>query len=100
LKEAFEHKGFAFIEIIQPCLIFHDDKGLKERTYMLEDHDYENYEAAMKKAEEFDYASKEYKQLKIPLGIFYRKESTTFEDNWPQLRDLKFKKTSWKDIKR
>jgi 2-oxoglutarate ferredoxin oxidoreductase subunit beta len=25
LDEAFKHKGFAFIEVIQPCLIFHPD---------------------------------------------------------------------------
>jgi len=33
LKEAMKHKGFAFIEIIQPCLIFHPDTGYKEKTY-------------------------------------------------------------------
>src|SRR4030043_759812 len=27
LKEALKHKGFAFIEILQPCIIFHPDIG-------------------------------------------------------------------------
>ena len=30
LSEAKKHKGFKFIEIIQPCIIFHPDKGYKE----------------------------------------------------------------------
>ena len=79
LEEASKHKGFAFIEIIQPCIIFHDDKGYKERTYNIQEtgHDKTNMIAAMQKAEEFDYNSK---VGKIPLGIFYQKERDVFEE--------------------
>ncbi len=95
-KEALKHKGFAFIEIIQPCLIFHPDKGLKEHTYMIEDNDCLNVEEAMKLAGEFDYGN----YGKVPLGIFYKKERPTFEEVNPQLKTLMDKKISWKDIKR
>jgi len=97
-KEAMKHKGFAFIEILQPCLIFHNDKGYAEKTYTLDsvNHDKTNFEEAMKKAEEFDYNTAN----KIPLGIFYQKEKPVFEDLHPQLVDLKKKKIGWKDIKR
>ncbi len=97
-KEAMKHKGFAFIEILQPCVIFHPDKGYKERTYSLEEekHDKTNFDAAMKKADEFDYNLAE----KIPLGIFYQKEKTVFEDNFPQLVDLKKKGIGWSSVKR
>jgi len=99
LDEAQKHKGFAFIEILQPCLIFHQDKGYKERTYNLQEkgHDKSNLKQAMEKADEFDYNSK---TSKIPLGIFYQKQEETFEEKFPQL--VKFMKTkkSWKDIKR
>ncbi len=97
-KEAMKHKGFAFIEILQPCLIFHDDKGYMEKTYSLDSvkHDKTNFEQAMKRAEEFDYNVIN----KIPLGIFYQKEKPVFEDLHPQLVDLKKKKIGWKDIKR
>jgi 2-oxoglutarate ferredoxin oxidoreductase subunit beta len=100
-KEAMKHKGFAFIEVIQPCLIFHDDKGYKEKTYSLEKegHDKTNFDNAWKKADEFDYNGVNEK-TKIPLGIFYQKERPAFEDLHPQLADLKKKKMSWKDIKR
>ncbi|MBI2629669.1 2-oxoacid:ferredoxin oxidoreductase subunit beta [Candidatus Pacearchaeota archaeon] len=78
LREAFKHKGFAFIEIIQPCIIFHKDEGVKEKMYSLQEqgHDRSNWQEAMKKAEEFDYNNAE----KIPSGIFYQKERATFED--------------------
>ncbi len=97
-REALKYKGFAFIEIIQPSVIFHTDKGYKEISYSLEKegHDKTNFEAAWKKADEFDYNTVK----KIPLGIFYQKEKPVFEDLFPQLVDLKKNKMGWKDIKR
>jgi len=101
LKEAVKHKGFAFIEILQPCLIFHPDKNYREHTYMLENvkHDKTNFKSAMEKAEEFDYNLVNEK-TKIPLGIFYQKEKPVFEDLFSQLRELKKKKMGWKDAKK
>jgi len=98
MQEAFRHKGFAFIEIIQPCIIFHPDIGFKEKTYSLEQagHDKTDIKAAMEKADEFDYNTAK----KIPCGIFYQKERATFEDLWPQLQQLKKKGIGWKDVKR
>ncbi len=98
MEEAFKHKGFAFIEVIQPCLIFHKDLGYKEKTYMLHEqgHDKTDFEAAMKKAEEFDYNS----VTKIPLGIFYQEKRKTFGENYEQLVNLKKKGISWRAIKR
>lgn len=82
LKEAFKHKGFAFIEIIQPCIIFHPDANYKDKTYNLQEngHDKTNFEEAMKKAQEFNYDKIESK-TKIPLGIFYQKEKPVLEEN-------------------
>jgi len=98
LSEAFKHKGFAFIEILQPCIIFHPDEGYKEKLYSLEEsgHDKTNYEQAWKKSQEFDYNTIK----KIPVGIFYQQERETFEDKFEQLKNLKKQGTSWKDIKR
>jgi 2-oxoglutarate ferredoxin oxidoreductase subunit beta len=81
LLKAQEHKGFAFIEIIQPCIIFHNDKGYKEKTYFLneENHNNKDYIEAIKKADEWDYDGIK-ENTKIPLGIFYQKERETYED--------------------
>lgn len=98
MKEAMKHKGFAFIEILQPCIIFHKDIGYKEKTYFLEKtgHDKTKFNNAWKKAQEFDYNVAK----KIPLGIFYQVEKETFTDKWPQLKKLKEENKSWKDLKR
>lgn len=81
LEEAFKHKGFAFIEVIQPCLIFHADAGYKEKIYMLHEkgHDKKDFKKAMEKADEFNYDILTDK-TKIPLGIFYQVERESFEE--------------------
>lgn len=81
LEEAQKHKGFCFIEIIQPCIIFHNDAGYKEKIYNLQEkgHDKTNMQEAMKKAEEWDYNGVKI-DTKIPVGIFYQKEREVFED--------------------
>ena len=79
LNEAKRHKGFKFIEIIQPCIIFHPSANYKKYTYMLKDklHNPHDLKSAMKKSEEFDY-NKINKNTKIPLGIFYQKRVPIF----------------------
>lgn len=98
LNEAFKHNGFAFIEILQPCIIFHPHKGYKEKLYSLVDsgHDKTNYDQAWQRANEFDYNTID----KIPTGIFYQVERESFEDKFEQLKKHKEQGTSWKDIKR
>ena len=73
MKEAVKHNGFSFIEVIQPCLIFHPDLKFKEHTYNLQEkgHNKHNWKEAMEKACEFDY-NKINEKTKIPLGIFYQ----------------------------
>jgi 2-oxoglutarate/2-oxoacid ferredoxin oxidoreductase subunit beta len=77
-QEALKHKGFSFIEILQPCLIFHNTP-YKDRVYSLEEekHDKTNFEKAIKKAMEFDYFSN---KGRIPTGIFYQKKMPVFEE--------------------
>ena len=97
LKQAIAHKGFSFVEILQPCLIFHSSMlKYKNKLYWLEKegHDKTNLNAAMKKADEFDYNIAK----KIPIGIFYQTQKSVFEDQFPQLQKLG--KQGWKDIKR
>lgn len=81
MKEAILHKGFAFIDILQPCITYHNpSKFFAEKIYKLENekHDFKNFDLAMKKALEWDYSISENK--KIPIGIFYKVEKQTFDD--------------------
>lgn len=75
LKEAFLHKGYALIDIFQPCVVFNKTntyKWFKSNTYEL-DSSYQpnDLASAMHKALEQD---------PIPIGIFYRSESDTFDE--------------------
>jgi len=98
MNEAQKHKGFSFVEIIQPCVIFHDDIGYKEKMYSLEKsgHDKTSFEKAFKKAGEFDYDAIK----KIPVGIFYQTKRDVFENQFSQIKELKKKKISFRDLKR
>ncbi len=76
LKEAFLHKGYALVDVFQPCVVFNKVntyKWFKDNTYEL-DSSYEknSLPSAMEKALEND---------PIPIGIFYQDEHTTFEEH-------------------
>ena len=101
IGEALKHKGFSFVEIIQPCVIFHKDEGYREKMYSLDDkkHKKTSFEQAWKRAQEFNYNGIG-KSTKIPLGIFYQAKKPVFEDQFPKLVDLKKKKLGWVNIRR
>jgi len=99
LKEASKHKGFKFIEILQPCIIFHPHKGYKEIIKQIpKSHDVKNFNKAMKLAISWDY-KKIKKNDKIYTGIFYKEKRPSIVDKHWQLKDLCKKKKSWCDRK-
>jgi len=81
IKEALLHKGFAFVDILQPCITFHDTrKFYEDRMYKLEDinHDHSNFEEALKRAMEYDYNLRQ--DSRVPIGIFYKTSRKTLEE--------------------
>ncbi len=82
MKEAIRHKGFSFVDILQPCVSFNNTfQFFRERVYKLEEsgHDPTDFRKALEKAMEWDYSSKD---SRIPIGIFYKKEEKTFEEEF------------------
>ncbi len=83
--QAIKHRGFALIDILQPCVSFNYKntyKWYKERTYKLEDlKDYnpEDKMQAYVKAHEWGD--------KIPIGVLYKETRSTYEDFLPQIKD-------------
>jgi 2-oxoglutarate/2-oxoacid ferredoxin oxidoreductase subunit beta len=76
MKAAMHHKGFAFVDIIQPCITFFDTREYyKERVQWIDEksHDRTNLDAA------FDLV-RSGSDTKVPLGIFYQVEKPTFEE--------------------
>ena len=76
IVKAVEHKGFSFLEILQPCIAFFDNRGFyQEKIYQLENHDFLSKEKASEKIREWDYQDG---KGKIPIGIFYQVEKPVF----------------------
>ncbi len=74
MKAAITHKGYALVDILQPCISFNKVntfKFYKERVYhMKEDYDYTNKAQAFERSLEWGD--------RIPIGIFYRKEKPSY----------------------
>jgi 2-oxoglutarate ferredoxin oxidoreductase subunit beta len=74
MLSAIAHKGFSFVDIIQPCITFFDTRDyFKERMYWLPENIPTN-----NLGQAIDIARKDGE--KIPLGIFYNVEKPTFEE--------------------
>jgi 2-oxoglutarate ferredoxin oxidoreductase subunit beta len=75
MKAAIEHKGFAFVEIIQPCITFFDTREhFKDLVYWIAENEYDttNFDAAT--------AFLGQENERVPLGIFYSIIKETFEE--------------------
>jgi 2-oxoglutarate ferredoxin oxidoreductase subunit beta len=87
IKGAITHKGFALVDVFQPCVTFNylnTYQWFQERLYKLETagHDIKDRDAAMSKAQEDSRSG--YK--KIPIGLFYKEERPTYEEQLPQIK--------------
>lgn len=85
-KGAIKHKGFAFVDVFQPCVTFNKlntYEWFRERVYKLEGHDVTDRWAALKKA----YEDSETGYKKVPIGVFYKVEKPTYESLLPQIKD-------------
>jgi 2-oxoglutarate ferredoxin oxidoreductase subunit beta len=81
MKEAINHKGFALVDILQPCVSFNKVntyEWYRQRVYRLGgEHDPSDRKAAFAMALEWGD--------KIPLGIIYRNNRPAFEERLPVL---------------
>lgn len=93
IEAAMNHRGFSYVEVIQPCLQFNTEMDIiRKMTYEIQNNT--DMEKAMKIAGEWDYNKKE---GKIPIGIIYEANRPTLEDNYPQISNLLKSKKSWKN---
>jgi 2-oxoglutarate ferredoxin oxidoreductase subunit beta len=95
MVEALKHKGFAFLDVFQPCVTFNylnTYDWFRKRVYKLEEegHDYADIETALERS--FEWGDR------IPIGIFYRAERPTFLDNLPQLKEAPLRELPTEDM--
>jgi len=82
LKRAIKHKGFSFVDVLQPCVTFNKVdtyKYYREKIYRLEEikgYDKSDITQAFERSLEED---------KIPTGIFYKTERQVYEEGLKQI---------------
>ena len=105
IKKALSHKGYALVDILQPCVTYNKVntyQWFKENTYYLEaSHDPYDRMEAFRRASEVE---------KLPLGIFYLNPRPAFEEKlsvYQERKDPLYKRspdlnklTQWIDSKR
>lgn len=83
MKAAIAHKGYALVDILQPCITFNKVNTFdyyKKRVYELdESYDFTNKLAALEKSMEGGD--------KIPIGIIYAENGVTYDQKHPNLFD-------------
>ncbi|MFW9803397.1 MAG: thiamine pyrophosphate-dependent enzyme [Candidatus Thorarchaeota archaeon] len=97
MRKAIKHKGFALVDILQPCQTWNrvlNWKFYNEHTYSLQDngHDTTNKIAALEKA----FSNGE----KIPIGVFFEENAPTLADSLALPADgrLRDHKTDIKEV--
>jgi 2-oxoglutarate ferredoxin oxidoreductase subunit beta len=93
--EAIQHRGFAFIDVLQPCVTFNylnTYDWYRQRVYKLEEetHDVTDKKKALEKA--FEWGDR------IPIGIFYNKERPIYRDSLPHLKNIELTKLSLENV--
>ncbi len=83
MKAAITYKGFALLDILQPCVTFNKIntfKWYRDRIYKLgDDHDPHNQTKAFEKSLEWGD--------KIPNGIFYKHKRDIYEEKVPAIQE-------------
>ncbi len=84
MVKAIRHRGFAFLDVFQPCVTFNylnTFDWFKERVYKLEEdgHDSTDRQKALEKT--FEWGDR------IPIGIFYQEDRPTYRDSLPHIKD-------------
>lgn len=95
MREAILHKGFAFVDILQPCIVFNNNTDfIRRHCYKIEKPT--SFEETLKFALEWDYNLNE--DSRIPIGIFWKEERETFEEK-EGIKEVYWKKARSVDLK-
>jgi len=83
VQEAFNHKGFSLVDILQPCVSFNKvntHEWYRQRVYHMEaGHDPTDRVKAFERALEWGN--------RIPLGVIYKNNRPVFEERFPMLQE-------------
>lgn len=95
MAEAIKHKGFALVDILQPCVTFNKIntyEWYKQRVYHIEpEHNPEDRVGAFQRALEWGD--------RIPIGIVYRNNRPLYEERIPMIKDAPLVRQSFDSSK-
>ncbi|UCD96914.1 MAG: 2-oxoacid:ferredoxin oxidoreductase subunit beta, partial [Candidatus Bathyarchaeota archaeon] len=83
MVEALKHRGFSFLDVLQPCVTFNylnTYDWFKDRVYKLAEENYDDTDRQNAITKSFEWGDR------IPIGVFYREERPTFRDGLPQMK--------------
>ncbi|WP_022850484.1 thiamine pyrophosphate-dependent enzyme [Limisalsivibrio acetivorans] len=93
IQQAMDHKGFAYIDVLQPCVTFGGKfqyDYYHEKVYHIDEkHDTSDMGAAMKLVSESE---------KLPLGLFYKEEKDDYNSRHPEIAKAKVEKRDVRDL--
>lgn len=91
IRGAINHKGFAFIDVLQICATFFNMTDYyNTQIYELPTYDRSNVSIACEKVKEWDYNNK----APISLGLFYQRISPTFDEQFQHQMSVKSERYS------
>ncbi len=95
IVQAAKHRGFNYIDVFQPCVTLNylnSFEWFRQRVYKLEDtgHNVSDRQKALEKS--FEWGER------IPIGVFYKDERSTFSDNLPQVKGVPLTKLPIEDM--
>jgi 2-oxoglutarate ferredoxin oxidoreductase subunit beta len=85
MKEAIRYKGYALIDVLQPCVAFNKVntfKWYKDRVYKLEDQSYDCTDRVAAFQEALKWGDEG-----IAMGILYKEEKSSYVDRMPWLAE-------------
>lgn len=78
IEQGINHKGFSFIDILQPCIAYLDKTDFyNQKVYEMKENNLNSKDQALKKFREWNY---EENNSKIPIGVFYKEQRPTYEE--------------------
>jgi 2-oxoglutarate ferredoxin oxidoreductase subunit beta len=88
IKGGIKHRGFAFIDVFQPCVTFNTlntYQWFQQRIYKLDENGWKTNDKIKALEKAFEDSLTNYQ--KVPIGLFYKEERPTYEDELPQLKE-------------
>lgn len=95
IKECIRHKGFALLDVLQPCVTFNRINTYdfyRKRVYKLEEEKYDYTDRMKAYDKSYEWGDK------IPIGTFYKVERPAYHEGLPQIAKTPLSRQKIEDV--